>query len=211
MRILARVILAGAIVAGVGTGQSPGEEPRPLSKRGLENLEALARLFGYVRYFHPSDAAAAADWEQIAIDSVNAVENAQDAVELASALRKTLDSVTVGVEVFPSGKAPTVGSKPGPYLIEWRHQGVGLSDNNTYYSERVTRPASGSPDEIDMIRADLPGGVSCLVPRVLYTEKQGVFRLRNFGGTQGSVANRDCGGLTACVLDGSYAAMPKIA
>jgi L-ascorbate metabolism protein UlaG (beta-lactamase superfamily) len=28
---------------------------------------------------------------------------------------------------------------------------------------------------------------------------------------KGSVANRDCGGLTACVLDGSYAAMPKIA
>ena len=31
------------------------------------------------------------------------------------------------------------------------------------------------------------------------------------GFLNGSVANRDCGGLTACVLDGSYAAMPKIA
>ena len=34
--------------------------PRALTPRGLENLTAFARLFGYVRHFHPSDEAAAA-------------------------------------------------------------------------------------------------------------------------------------------------------
>jgi hypothetical protein len=79
---------------------------------------------------------------------------------------------------------PSVRLTPGPYLIEWRHHGVGLSENNIYYSERVTRPASRGADEIDVIRADLPGGVSCLVPRILYTEAPGVFRLTRFSGTQ---------------------------
>ena len=68
-------------------------------------------------------------------------------------------------------------SDPAPYLIEWRHYGVGLSENTLYYSERVSRQASGDPAEIELFCADLPGGVSCLVPRVLYTEKPGAFRL----------------------------------
>ena len=73
---------------------------------------------------------------------------------------------------------------PSRYLIEWRHHGVGLSENNICYSERVTRPASGNADEIEVLRADLPGGVSCLVPRVLYTETPGTIRLKSFAESQ---------------------------
>ena len=35
----------------------------PLSPRGLENLIAFTRLLGYIRHFHPSDQAAATDWQ----------------------------------------------------------------------------------------------------------------------------------------------------
>ena len=189
MKILVRAVLAGAVLAASGMGQirvvPTTERPRPLSMRGLENLQALARLFGYVRYFHPSDAAAAADWEQLAIHSVQTIEKAQSASELAEYLTDALGPVSVAVAVYPTGTAaPAVRLKPGPYLIEWRHHGVGLSENNTYYSERVTRQASGNADEIDLLRADLPGGVSCVVPRVLYTNARGDFRLRNFAGKQ---------------------------
>ena len=40
---------------------------RPLQNRGLENLVAFTRLLGYMRYFHPSDAAYTADWESFAV------------------------------------------------------------------------------------------------------------------------------------------------
>jgi hypothetical protein len=60
------------------------EQSRPLSMQALDNLRALSRLRGYIRFFDPSDAAAAADWEQIAINFVQTVENAQNARELAS-------------------------------------------------------------------------------------------------------------------------------
>jgi C-terminal processing protease CtpA/Prc len=155
------------------------DPPRPLSARGLENLRALARLFGYVRYFHPSDAAAAADWEQLAIAAVRGVEGAQDAPELASRLAASFGSAPPTIRVFPTGSAaPALRFDPAPFLIEWRHVGVGLSENSPYYSERVTRPANGAAAEIEILHADLPGGVSCLVPRVLYTDKAGSFRLR---------------------------------
>jgi hypothetical protein len=189
MTIRLLVFLTGAIVTTTAAGKTgvlvSSDQRRPLSTQGLENLQALARLLGYVRYFHPSGAAAAADWEQIAIQSVQAVEHAPSPRELSSSLMTALGPVSAGVAVFPTGTpAPRPGLKPGPYLIEWRHHGVGLSQNDRYYSERVTRPASGNGSEIDLIRAELPGGVSCVVPRVLYMDTPGVFRLTGFAGTR---------------------------
>jgi C-terminal processing protease CtpA/Prc len=169
------------------------DPPRPLSARGLDNLRALARLFGYVRYFHPSDASAAADWEQLAVGAVRTVESAQSASELASRLAAALGSAPPTMRIFPTGSAPpSLHFDPAPYLIEWRHHGVGLTEGGSlYYSERVTRPASGGPADIDLFRADLPGGVSWLVPRVLYTDRAGTFRLRlSAGKAPGSGDNR---------------------
>ncbi|PYQ68039.1 MAG: hypothetical protein DMF53_00750, partial [Acidobacteria bacterium] len=42
----------------LGTVETRHEPARPLEGRGLDNLIAFTRLFGYVRYFHPSDQAA---------------------------------------------------------------------------------------------------------------------------------------------------------
>jgi hypothetical protein len=39
------------------------EAPRLLTPQGLTNLAAFAKLYGYVRFFHPSNQAAATDWE----------------------------------------------------------------------------------------------------------------------------------------------------
>jgi hypothetical protein len=67
--------------AGVGN-----EAPRALSAGGLENLVALTRLLGHVRYFHPSDAAATADWDRFAVEAIGVVEPAKTPAELASRL-----------------------------------------------------------------------------------------------------------------------------
>ena len=138
----------------------------------------MARLYGYVLYFHPSDASALADWEHVAISSVDSVEGAKNPTELASRLTAALAPATSTISVYPTGSAPpSPRLSPAPFLIEWRHFGVGLSEKSPYYSERVTRQAKGEPAEIEFIRADLPGGVSCVIPRVLYTERAGTFRL----------------------------------
>ena len=176
---LVRSVLVGAILTTIGMGQSAPGQPRSLSDRELQNLEAFARLFGYIRYFHPTGAVATANWEEIAIHSVPGVLSAGNSRELAAALTAAFAPVTEGVSVVPTGTTvPPLALKPGPYLIEWRHHGVGLTDAPPYYSERVTRRTTGDPGEIDTITAELPGGALCRVPRVLYTETPGVFRLK---------------------------------
>ncbi|HEY7216615.1 MAG TPA: S41 family peptidase [Thermoanaerobaculia bacterium] len=69
----------------MGEGNEP---PRPLTRRGLENLVAFTRRFGNVRYFHPSAQAAAADWETLALAGVQTAEKAGSPEELACALEE---------------------------------------------------------------------------------------------------------------------------
>ncbi len=73
---------AGAFAALGPTADAP---PRPLSARGLTNLMAFARLLGYVRYFHPSDQAAAADWGSFAAAAVAELDPAEPAAAAAAA------------------------------------------------------------------------------------------------------------------------------
>jgi Peptidase family S41 len=175
MHAAARALLSVGIITAAAAGQTGAA----LTPRGLENLRAFTRLFGYVRYFHPSDVSAEADWEQLAIRAAGPVETARNPAELASRLTAALGPAAPTMRVYPTGFVPPdVHLDPAPYLIEWRHHGAGLSESGLYYSERVTRPSTGNPAEIEWIRADLPGGVSCEVPRVLYTGKAGVFRLK---------------------------------
>src|SRR5262245_33447066 len=78
--------LAVLLVADAADGAPP---PRPLDARASENLAAFARLYGLVRFFHPSDEAAAADWASVAIEGARLVEDAPD----GDALRARLDAI----------------------------------------------------------------------------------------------------------------------
>ena len=43
-----------------------GQAPQALTQQQEKNLVAFARLFGYVRYFHPSDEAQTISWPMLA-------------------------------------------------------------------------------------------------------------------------------------------------
>ena len=47
-----------------------GAQTARAADRELDNVAAFARLYGVVRYFFPSDAAASLDWNQFAVDGV---------------------------------------------------------------------------------------------------------------------------------------------
>ncbi|HVG43269.1 MAG TPA: hypothetical protein VM890_01025, partial [Longimicrobium sp.] len=75
--------------------------PRAVTPRGLENLVAFTRLLGIVRHFHPSDEAAGANWDAIAVEGAEAVEGATDAAELAARLSEVFLPVAPSLQVFP--------------------------------------------------------------------------------------------------------------
>lgn len=155
------------------------EQSRPLSPRGLQNLAAYARLFGYVRHFHPSDQAAAADWDALAIAGVRGVEDAKDPAELAKKLENFFRPVAPTLRVFPAAQAaPTIDLNPPAGATElkqiaWRHRGFGTgAERSTYRSARVTSvPVGGKlPPPLD---ADLGGGVRALLPMALFADNAG--------------------------------------
>ncbi|MHC4470261.1 MAG: S41 family peptidase [Planctomycetota bacterium] len=169
------------------TGDAPPpyepEPARPLTERGLANLVAFARLYGYVRHFHPGDEAAKADWARIAVAGVIAVEDAERPGDLAGALESVFVPVAPGVRVAPKGEKlePLAISPPegeGPFFVRaWRHRGFG-QERSMYRSTRMKEPLvdgkvpEGLPDPAKPLRADL-GSVSCLVPLAAYADRDG--------------------------------------
>lgn len=166
-----------------------GDEPaRRLTPRGQENLVAFTRLLGYVRFFHPSDQAAVADWNRVALAGVQRAEKAVNPVDLARTLEEIFQTVAPTVRVFPSGDLPELPAElsppagvANPQVTYWEHRGVTLSSRPTpYSSQRVTAGGGGRPPAEtglsvpgEPLVVSLGGGVSALVPLTLYQDAGG--------------------------------------
>ena len=161
-------------------GDAPRPEAaRPLTDRGVENLVAFTRLLGYVRWFHPSDQAAATDWNEFATAGVRAVEGAPSPARLAAVLDSLFRPIapTVAIHVGTPRERAQAGDVPrGDSIRWWRHLGVGLSERSPYRSVRTSHPADGAPlpdtvpDPSRPVSVRLGGGVSAVVPLSLYTQ-----------------------------------------
>jgi C-terminal processing protease CtpA/Prc len=128
-------------------GAAPADPPRPLDARGLGNLVAFARTLGYVRFFHPADAAAAADWERFGREGVRSVESAATTAELALRLEGLFAPLAPGIRFLLPGQLP---ARPGPprgavQAVRWDHHGVGLAKDSIYSSKRVYLDLSNLP------------------------------------------------------------------
>jgi C-terminal processing protease CtpA/Prc len=151
---------------------------RAVTPRGLENLVAFTRLYGIVRHFHPSDEAAAADWDAVAVNGVDVVESAKNPAELASRLGDVFLPLAPSVRIYPTN-APEKPSLAKPadatMVVAWQHNGFGQNAaSGIYSSERVrwsaTQPDTRFPDPLQPLQLDLGGGVSASVPLALYTD-----------------------------------------
>lgn len=123
----------------------------------VDNLAAFARLTNYVRFFHPSDEAANADWAEFLVTFAPIVESADGPQALSSVLADAFGTVAPSVSVFVSGESS--GDRQGPEGMDgdavtaWFHRGVGNVEipqvHAPYGSERVVvrndeEPPSGS-------------------------------------------------------------------
>jgi C-terminal processing protease CtpA/Prc len=118
----------------------------------IANLHAFARLYGVVRWFHASDAAATIDWDRFAVEGVRRVIDAPDTRslrvrlgELFAPLAPTVCIVSAG-EACPDQPALHPSSTVGLDMVFWQHQGYGDSvfptSNSTYVSKRRHRDRS---------------------------------------------------------------------
>lgn len=158
-------------------GDSPWEGPRPLSPSGLQNLVAFTKALGYVRFFHPSDEAADADWEQVAQTGARVAEGAASPAELAQCLCGVFGPLAPSAQfrLSPTPPPPTKVPDGAMEMVRWSHTGIELSKQTPYSSARIYTPLDKqAQDWATLARStslSLGGGVWLHLPRVCYVDK----------------------------------------
>lgn len=140
MRAALLVLLSTAIAVGAA-------EPAP--RQEIDNVAAFARLYGVVRYFYPSDAAAGLDWNRFAVHGVARVGPARDAKALLAALEALFTPLGAGIEIGRTLKSPASSRDVEGPLVAWRHLGAGLGGKSgPYASRRTHRSAETGIEEL---------------------------------------------------------------
>jgi len=149
-----------------GGGRDAGQKAAPT----VQNLGTLAKLYGCLRYFHPSDEAAQVDWDTLAIHAASRVKDAPDAAALKTALEEVFRPVAPSIGLYFKGKHPTssqpasrlpgssemaaakpvssrpsISPSPSPdsasKSVSWQHMGLGTGASDSIYrSIRLNRP-----------------------------------------------------------------------
>ncbi len=153
-RVLAIVLVVTATA--VGAALAPGDATRAddrtatLSSTELDDLCAFARLFGVVRFFYPSDAAAETDWNRFAVHGVSRVRPAPERTALARSLQSLVAPLGPGIVVAPVlPPAPRSLTSAEP-LVAWRYLGAGFSaPPGPYMARRTQRAAPAATAAID--------------------------------------------------------------
>ena len=118
--------------------------------RTIENLAAFAKVYGHVKYFHPSDEAMEIDWDKFAIHGVKTVKYSKNERELKEALEVLFTPIAPTFTIHNS--EPNKDSFFPAYLeiigtdttelntVAWQHKGVYLgTDRQPYRSSRTYR------------------------------------------------------------------------
>lgn len=116
--------------------------------RKIENIKAFAKLYGYVRWFHPSDEAQKIDWEQFACYGSQMVENAPNAIALKDSLLKLFLPIAPSLQIHAGSNKNIMDTSlviddnvNNLYPVYWQHSGVKLNKtpDNVYKSLRINR------------------------------------------------------------------------
>lgn len=118
-----------------------------VDSRKVENIKAFAKLYGYVRWFHPSDEAQKIDWDKFACHGVKTVESAPNSEALIDSLIKLFLPVAPSLQISFQKNLNYDISQITPKdslkhkLVYWHHSGVALNNTmaNAYSSLRVNR------------------------------------------------------------------------
>lgn len=166
------------------------EGPKALTPRGLQNLAAFTKAMNYVRFFHPSDQVAKADWNQLAAAGVHATEGATSTSDLAGRLQTFFAPYAPGAQFLAADQKPQSPIQPqsAAFLVRWYHVGFGQNQSNSAYkSKREFIPISerlekGWMDPLSIASLDLAEGLKMALPSVCFADANKVTLPKTVGG-----------------------------
>jgi hypothetical protein len=116
------------------------------TQQQIDNQVTFTKLYGYVRYFHPSDEAAGIDWDRFAIYGSKKVAECSDRQQLRATLIDLFTPFAPTLQISDQNinfnkSALTPPSLSGYKTVAWQHLGVGLINDkrSPYQSARTNR------------------------------------------------------------------------
>lgn len=113
-----------------------------------KNLYAFAKVYGYVRYFHPSIESENVNWNRFVLNGVNKIQNIQNQNELNKTLMELFYPIAPSIRIYSkpeqllSYSSSLVKSIPDYHFITfWQHYGCGtvnsLNPDLVYRSNQI--------------------------------------------------------------------------
>ena len=167
---------------------------KELSKqeKSINNIETFGKLYGYIKYFHPSSAAYKVDWNDIALYGVQKTKKAKNNKELLQILNEILTPIAPGVVIFNRNNPPEFNinelkpkDKKYNKLVFWEHQGLGFGMATKFYSsERIEININEKSDTIypkfkEYYKTELGNNIMAYVPLVLHSNYSETYPLSN--------------------------------
>ncbi|WP_172369871.1 S41 family peptidase [Sporosarcina jiandibaonis] len=164
------------------------EDVYTMEYNSINNIESFARLYGYVRYFHPSDEASQINWEQFAIYGVQKVKGAKNIDELKLLLEELFLPIAPTMSIYFDDEGPEIKTSidESSEVIAWQHFGLGYSESTIYSSERIVASMVNEKMVLDnnklfdefpkineSIQRKIGSNLICYIPVVLNQGKDG--------------------------------------
>ena len=170
------------------------------SKQSIENLTAFARMYGYVRYFHPSDEASRINWDRFAIYGTKVVERSQNSEGLKRNLEQVFLPIAPSLVIYNTGQQANFSMKniiPNDTvrlkIVAWQYLGLELDTTTPYRSIRLNRTNKIRYSDTTTATS----GVNDNFLRLSYTDP---FQLFEKKPNIGEVIDKDIGGGLSCII-----------
>ncbi|RHW43276.1 hypothetical protein D1B31_00975 [Neobacillus notoginsengisoli] len=142
MRMIGFIVVIGLVIVGLNfmPDQQADVKVKKQSKdRRIANIEAFGRLYGLVRYFHPSDEAAGLDWNRFGVYGVAKVKDAANEQELKAALEELFLPIAPTLSLSLKGEKPQKQAKikSTDEVIAWQHYGPPGNGTRNFQSKRM--------------------------------------------------------------------------
>ncbi|TYS51047.1 S41 family peptidase [Bacillus infantis] len=118
-------------------------------ERVLNNASSFAKIYGYIRFYHPSDENEKVDWDKFAVYGLEKVKSSKNDKDLIQNLNELFIPIAPTIEISnkPSPlKAPynKINLKePELNMVFWQHSGLGTAyakQQGSYKSQRIITP-----------------------------------------------------------------------
>jgi hypothetical protein len=148
-----------------------------------QSLQAFSRLYGYIRYFHPSDEASTINWDKFAAYGADQVLKCHSNQELKGVLNSLFSPIAPSVKILNANEDKRFSraflfpaDTSGYLVVAWQHQGLGSPSrpDSPYKSQRTNR--SGDEGLLfnrfskvgDILKKDIGAGLQAYIPLALY-------------------------------------------